>query len=621
MTKENALEKQKREIENSFANAPLKKKISFFSSIIIVIGAVMGAGMFFKAQTVLENSQGSILFSVFSWLLTVAAIILMALALIEIASARNDNLSIIGWCQTFNSRIVYKACKNFMTYLYVPLTYFFLPLYFIKSIQDGVASITGTAFLGPQSVDWLVTTILVIFVSGYFIVVCGLSSRMGNIQNYVITAFNFVPVFIAVIVGILGTVQIGGIAGGQAGLNAGLIESVKFDPIQFVPTDTTNPINQFKFNLLTPGFGLFIAVGAIFFAYDGFYITAGIQSEMKEPKKTPYALLYGLLSITVIYLAVAVAMSLSSTNGAPDGMKWIFERNNIIWMYAIFQILIGVGVLSIINGFGLWSPRFYENLIKSNELPFSVKWINKLNDNRPVVGILYNLVLTIPVIIVFCIIGSFGYVNSMGYDSAILGENLSRMYSFGDLMGTWSSVGAFTFILLPIIGALKNRKTNNVYVEKSKLLVPSAIGCIILMSPAIFITYFDPIANLFFLFRIPSEFNPGTNDGYTYAVYVTDVLVPRVMIVVVLGLYLVGTFLPNQIEDSMMIKKYGSIQAGEGYKLEQIAKKTNLSLETVILNQLKQTKRCKLNDWEKSVLKRDNLTSKEIQNILAKEYE
>lgn len=66
MTKENALQKQKREAENNFANAPLKKKISFFSSIIIVIGAVMGAGMFFKAKTVLENSQGSILFSVFS---------------------------------------------------------------------------------------------------------------------------------------------------------------------------------------------------------------------------------------------------------------------------------------------------------------------------------------------------------------------------------------------------------------------------------------------------------------------------------------------------------------------------------------------------------------------------
>ena len=69
----------------------------------------------------------------------------MAMALIEIASARNDNLSIIGWCQTFNNRYIYKACKNFMVYLYIPLTFFYLPLYFIQSIQNGINAFTTSA--------------------------------------------------------------------------------------------------------------------------------------------------------------------------------------------------------------------------------------------------------------------------------------------------------------------------------------------------------------------------------------------------------------------------------------------------------------------------------------------
>ena len=615
MTKENALQKQKREAENNFANAPLKKKISFFSSIIIVIGAVMGAGMFFKAKTVLDNSQGSILFSVFSWLLTVVAVILMALALIEIASARNDNLSIIGWCQTFNSRVVYKACKNFMSYLYIPLTYFFLPLYFIQSIQDGVAAVAGgSATIGPASVDWLIVTIITIAVSSYFIVVCGFSSRIGNIQNYVITAFNFVPVFIAIIVSFIGVAQIGGIAGGQAGLDNNLISQIKFDPIQFVPSSTANLDKLYTFQMMSPGFGLFIGVGAIFFAYDGFYVTAGIQSEMKEPKKTPYALLYGLLAITVVYLLVAIAMSLGSTDGAPSGMKWIFEKNNIMPLYAVFQILIGVGVLSILNGFGLWSSRFYEDLIKANELPFSTKFINKLNQHRPRVGIAYSLVITLPIIFIFCTIGGLAYVNSGDYDSVVFGANLTRMYSFGDLMGTWASVGAFTFILLPIFGALRNRRTNDVYVEKTKVLIPSGIGCIIIMVPAIFITYFAPIADVLLLFRIPTTNTPNYN-------YLIDILIPRIMLVIVLILYIAGSFLPTNIEDYFLTKKYGSIQNGEGAKLEAIAKTTNQPLNTVIFNTLEQTKRWKLNDWEKNVLGRDELTDTEIQKIIAKEHQ
>lgn len=638
MASENALQKQKRESEVGLANAPLKKKISFFSAIIIVIGSVMGAGMFFKAGSVLKSSQGSILFSIFCWLIAVVAVILMTLALIEIASARNDNLSIIGWCQTFNSRVIYKACKNFMAYIYIPLSYFFLPLYFIMSIQDGVAALSGgTAYIGGQGYDWIITIVIVMATSVYFTVACGLSSRLGNLQNWVITAFNFVPVFIAVIVGAIGISQIGGVAGGQAGVNAGIIsaEDIGYDFLKFVPTSGGTTA---MFQTLTPGFGLFIAIGAIFFAYDGFYVTAGIQTEMKEPKKTPYALVYGLLAITVVYVTVAVVMSFASTDGSPYGMAWIFmtslakdgqgkifdlgvngngwgkglflNMNNPITLYAAFQILIGVGVLSIINAFGMWTPRFVEDLIKANELPLSTRYINKLDSTRPKVGIMYNLIVSIPVIIIFCAIGALGYVNSGGYNVTGYGDALTRLYSFGDLMATWCSVGAFTFILFPIIGALRNRKLHFVHTEQNKMLVPSAIICTMIMAPAIFLTYFVAIADLFMLFNVPAS-EPG---------YVTDYLVPRIMLVVVLILYLIGTFVPQWIEDGYMKKKFGSVELGEGHKLEAVAEATDQSLSTVIFENLKTTKRFSLNKWEQGVLKKDKLSEKEIQEIIATNY-
>jgi Transmembrane amino acid transporter protein. len=60
---------------------------------------------------------------------------------------------------------------------------------------------------------------------------------------------------------------------------------------------------------------VFSALGAIFFAFDGFYVTAGVQSEMKHPEKTPAALTIGLFSMTFIYIIIAVAMTLGAGNG------------------------------------------------------------------------------------------------------------------------------------------------------------------------------------------------------------------------------------------------------------------------------------------------------------------
>lgn len=62
---ENVLAKQKVDAEAGLANAPLKKKIGFFSAMMVAIGSCVGSGIFFKAGTVLDNAQGSIVFAMF----------------------------------------------------------------------------------------------------------------------------------------------------------------------------------------------------------------------------------------------------------------------------------------------------------------------------------------------------------------------------------------------------------------------------------------------------------------------------------------------------------------------------------------------------------------------------
>lgn len=642
MSTENALAKQKKEAQEGLANAPTKKKIGFFSAMMVVVGSSVGAGIFFKAGSVLGDSQGSIVFAMFCWIFAAFAVISMGLALIEIASARNDNLSMIGWCQTFNSRFVYKACKNFMFYVYLPLTYFFMPLYTILSFQDGIASIyaqCGQPYHGMgTSADWAILMAITVGISIYFIVVCGLSSRAGNIQNWIITAFKFLPLIFAAILGFVVIGMTGKVAGDYA---AG-----------FIPTATKSAVDTYSFTTMTPGFGMFIATGAIFFAFDGFYVAAGVQSDMKEPKKTPMAILFGLIIVTVIYLIIAISMSLGSSTGAPQGYASFLFDHKVAWLYSVFQILIGVGVLGIINGFALWSTRFVEDLVKANELPFSTKFVSKIRaDGKAVVGILYNLAISLPIVIIFCIIGGLAYINkydaggvplctvgnlehvisaskiadnfggnaahygtgnpflsdvSTNKDATVLyyyGAGCGKLYSFCDLMATWTSVAAFTFILFAICGALRNRKTNQVKVQKSKFFKPMAICAIITMAAPIFFTFFQPIADMFFLFRIPDL--GGANK---------DELVSRIMTVVVLILYIGLMVAPMWIEDAALKRKYGSVEAGEKAKAIAIAQAKGITAEEEIIEELTASKKVAMVGWQREILGRE-LTREEIAKI------
>ncbi|MGL4647716.1 MAG: APC family permease [Mycoplasmoidaceae bacterium] len=518
----------------SVADLPKQKKISFFSAMMVVVGSSIGAGIFLRSQSVLDNAQGSLPLAILSWVVAAFAVITMALSLIEVASASNDNLSLIGWCKTFNSKYIYKASKNFMFYVYNPLTFFFMPLYVLLQFQDAIGVFTHTTIAEDGAVDlmpfqfgtgndWLIWTVISLAITIYFILSAGFSSRIGNIQNLAITSVKFIPLAIAAFIGYA---YIANVPGASDNIGVAPDPGPNYDPT--------------RFSTFNPGFGMFLAMSGIFFAYDGFYVTAGLQTEMKEPRKTPKAILFGLLIVTGIYLAIAISMSLNGTGSFFAFGEWLIA-NGMAWLFCLVNILIAIGILGIVNGFAMWAPRFTEDLIRENEIPFSEKFQGKLNANKPKVGIMYTLGLSIPTIIVFSIIGSLAFEDTTGYGD-IYGATMAELYSFADIMANWTALFAFAFISFAIYGGLKNRKTKKVEVQKYKHFVPVAIMAITVMNLTLVVTLIAPIIDLFLLYV------PGGNVDQTS-------LIGRVMLVVVLIILMGIMFLPTVYEDYVAKKK------------------------------------------------------------------
>lgn len=155
-----------------------RQKISFASALLIVLGSCIGAGIFFKSRSVLEGSGYYLTLAIFAWVLSSFAIIAMAFSLLEISSvSTHSNNSLIEWNKRFNSQFIYKLSRNFIIFIYLPLTYFSMPLYFVQTLQDAYQAFSLT----PNAdfhfhLDWFIVLIIVLVFVYYFALV-GLSSK------------------------------------------------------------------------------------------------------------------------------------------------------------------------------------------------------------------------------------------------------------------------------------------------------------------------------------------------------------------------------------------------------------------------------------------------------------
>ena len=471
------------------------KKIGFFSAILIVLGGSIGAGIFLRSEDVLKNSGGNLIWAIIVWLIAGFTVITMALGLVEVASGRNDNLGMIGWAKAFNTLKIYKATKFFMTYLYLPFTYFFMPYYVILQFQDGISAFNKTGqtlqnFGGSKLAPWFYF-LIALGLTVWMVFSAGISSRAGNIQNWAVTAVKFIPLVAVVIVGfIFAFIKVKGNRG---------IDSVKYiiEKGDLFNLSATNKDGNVSFFSLSPFFAVFASLGGIFFAFDGFYVTAGVQSEMKNPEKTPAALTIGLSSMTAIYILIAVAMSMGAKSGGFYDYQELLKAKGHAWAFGVINFCIAIGIIGILNGFTMWASRWVEDLIKEGEISVPVKVYKYMkNSKMPLVGALFVLFLALPFMIIFTIIGAYGY-KPISYSGGNYGYKIAELLSFADLMANWMAAFAFAFIAMSIVGAIQNRKKHFIAVTENKHTKWAGSIAVVMVLLTMTFLVIDPFASFF----------------------------------------------------------------------------------------------------------------------------
>lgn len=243
----------------------LSKKYGLITAICMVVGIVIGSGVFFKATTVFGKTNGNTVMSL-AVVAAVGAVMIICSYVFAILANRFEKVNgIVDYAEaTLGKRYAYYV-GWFMTTMYYPI---------LTSTLSWVSAMYTCGLLGCAvgGGEHLAIAALYLLL-GYGI--NALSPRLAGYLQVSTTVIKLIPIGVLALIGTV----------------VGLING------------TT--VASFSASALAGGGGqgFFAAVAAFAFAYEGWIIATAINSELKNSKRNlPIALLLGAVVVISVYL-------------------------------------------------------------------------------------------------------------------------------------------------------------------------------------------------------------------------------------------------------------------------------------------------------------------------------
>ena len=294
----------------------------------MVVGIVIGSGVFFKAQNVLNLTNGNMPLGILAWIIGGAIMICCAYCFAILATKYNNVNGIVDYAEaTCGKKYAYKI-GWFLTTIYTPC---------ITSVLAWVSARYTLVVFGQMDP----TTGTCLALSGLYLILSytinALSPIIAGKLQVSTTAIKLIPIVLMTIVG-----TIYGLAVVPEGMNSSILIS-NFSTINNSGIST-----------------LFGAVVATAFAYEGWILATTINSELKDSKKNlPKALILGTAIVMIIYIVYYIGVAGGATvqdlmeNGATVAFKNIFG----VVGGTILNVFIAVSCLGTLNGLMLSCTR------------------------------------------------------------------------------------------------------------------------------------------------------------------------------------------------------------------------------------------------------------------------
>lgn len=246
-----------------------QQKYSLFTTIAMIVGIVIGSGIFFKSDNVLVYTDGNIFLGILVFVIAAFSIIFGSLSVSELASRTDKAGGIITYCEMFWNKSTACAYGWFQTFIYYPT---------ITCVVAWVSGIYITMLFGMDSTLEIQVLIGTAAITAIYIVNLFSYKIGGYIQN-ASTVIKLLPLIIIAAAGII--------------------------------FGNPMPVLQNSMNTATDaGLGWVAAIGPIAFSFDGWIVSTSVGHEIKNSKRNlPLALVISPIIILTIYVLYFVGIS------------------------------------------------------------------------------------------------------------------------------------------------------------------------------------------------------------------------------------------------------------------------------------------------------------------------
>lgn len=325
----------------------LQKRYNLVTALAMIVGIVIGSGIFFKADNVLKYTGGNVGLGVVVFVLAAFAIIFGSLSIGELAKRSTSHGGLIAYADEFVSPHFSTVIGWFQLFLYYPtlgvVVTWVVGIY--TALLFGVKDASLELQMGI-GLAWF----LVCFAFNIFSAVFA-----GKFQIFS-TIVKLIPLFVL-----------------------GVCAFVFGDPVNAISHPTQQAVQA------TQSLAWLGAVGPIAFAFDGWVVATSISGELKNPQRDlPLALVIAPLLILAGYLIYFVGIT--SYLGVEQVMTLGDDSVNKVasnlfgdTFAKAFLVFVVISVMGTVNGLILGLIRLPHALALHRRIPLS----DKLNQVSP----------------------------------------------------------------------------------------------------------------------------------------------------------------------------------------------------------------------------------------------
>jgi len=306
-------------------NNQLHKRYGLFTAICMVVGIVIGSGVFFKAQDILNYTGGNLLIGILAWVIGGIIMIICAFNFANFATKYVKVNGVVDYAEAIVGKKYGYMIGWFIAIIYFPA-------------MTGVlawVSARYTLLLFDPTAD--ITSGLCMALGAFYLCLLYalnmLSPKLAGKLEVSATVIKLIPLATIIVIGtIVGLV------------NGNTTEAFKSS------VEATN--SDFS--------SVFAGIAAAAFAYEGWIVATSINSELKNPKRDlPRALVIGTAIIMAVYILYFVGLTGGASvevlmqNGSTAAITNLFGNVG----GTILNAFVVISCLGTLNGLMIACPR------------------------------------------------------------------------------------------------------------------------------------------------------------------------------------------------------------------------------------------------------------------------